>query len=328
MSNTSSSLISSIGSANAASAEGADSDCSNNLCCSIGTAFECDCSDGLDNDGNGQTDCAETVCSFDASCASGGGGQSGSGNENCDDILDNDADGFNNCDDSDCAFYPTCYESSCDDGLDQDGDGDIDCADSDCAFLCLEKNCADSTDDDHDGLMDCADSDCTASTKCAETDCFDGVDNDGDGNTDCTDSECYVEAACQVYSFDGTYTMDVTLSDANASTDDCIGTLSVTATTDGYNHADISGTGSCTSTTLGTIDLSLDGFAFQNSGTTSTFGGLVTHVNSSNETFYGNIANGNLVFDPSTATNTIQLTWQTSLPITGVLLPTNGVATY
>ena len=101
--------------------------------------------------GNGQVDCAETVCSFDAACASGGGGQAGSGNENCNDILDNDADGLNNCDDSDCAFYPSCYESICDDGVDQDGDGAIDCADSDCAFLCLEKNCADSIDDDHDG---------------------------------------------------------------------------------------------------------------------------------------------------------------------------------
>ena len=42
----------------------ADSDCANNLCCSFGTAFECDVPDGIDNDGNGQVDCAEAVCSF------------------------------------------------------------------------------------------------------------------------------------------------------------------------------------------------------------------------------------------------------------------------
>ena len=80
------------------------------------------------------------------------------------------------------------------------------------------------------------------------------------------------------------------------------------------------GTGTCTSTHLEPVALSIDGFAFQNSGTTSTFGGLITHVNATNETFYGNIVNGNLVFDVATATNTIQLTsWQTSIPITGVL---------
>ena len=197
-----------------------------------------------------------------------------------------------------------------------------------CAFLCLEKNCADSIDDDHDGDMDCFDSDCSTSTQCAETDCFDGLDNDGDGNTDCTDSECYADSACQIYGFDGTYAMDVTISTGNASVDDCIGTLSVTLTTDGYNHADMAGTGTCTSTALGTIALSMDGFAFQNSGTTSTFGGLITHVNGANETFYGNIVNGNLVFDVATATNTIQLTWQTSIPVTGVLLPGTGLATY
>ena len=135
------------------------------------------------------------------------------------------------------------------------------------------------------------------STQCAETDCFDGLDNDGDGNTDCTDSECYRRAACQIYGFDGAYAMDVTISTGNASVDDCIGTLNITLTTDGYNHADMAGTGTCTSTALGSIALSIDGFAFQNSGTTSTFGGLITHVNASNETFYGNIVNGNLVFD-------------------------------
>jgi hypothetical protein len=154
------------------------------------------------------------------------------------------------------------------------------------------------------------------------------VDNDGDGNTDCTDSECYSEAACQVYSFDGTYVLNVTISDANPSTDDCVGTLNMVLTTDGYNHADMTATGTCTSTVLGTIDLAIDGFAFQNSVTTSNIGGLVTHTNAQNELFYGNIASGNLVFDQATGTNTVQLTWQTSLPLNGTLLPSNGVATY
>ena len=44
--------------------------------------------------------------------------------------------------------------------------------------------------------------------------------------------------------------MDVTLSTGNASVDDCIGTLNMTLTTDGYNHADLVGTGTCTSAAL------------------------------------------------------------------------------
>ena len=82
----------------------ADSDCSNNLCCSVGTLFECDCSDGLDNDGNGAIDCAETVCSLDPACSTSGGGSSG-GNENYTDLVDNDGDG-DISGDSDCAFIP------------------------------------------------------------------------------------------------------------------------------------------------------------------------------------------------------------------------------
>ena len=181
-------------------------------------------------------------------------------------------------------------------------------------------------DDDHDGDMDCADSDCAGATQCGEIDCADGIDNDADGNIDCTDSECYGDSTCQFYSFDGVYSMNVVLSDSNVSTDDCIGTISLTMTTDGYNHADVVGTGTCASTQLGIIALNFDGYSFQTNGVTANIGGLITHTNNSNENFYGNVQSGNLVETSSGIT--IQMAWQTSLPITGVLLPTNGVATY
>ncbi len=55
----------------------------------------------------------------------------------CADGLDNDGDGAIDCADSDCAAAPACQaptsETACADGLDNDGDGAIDCADSDCA---------------------------------------------------------------------------------------------------------------------------------------------------------------------------------------------------
>ena len=38
-------------------------------------AVECDCTDGIDNDGNGQTDCDDQLCTFlDPACTGGGSG--------------------------------------------------------------------------------------------------------------------------------------------------------------------------------------------------------------------------------------------------------------
>ena len=49
----------------------------------------------------------------------------------CSDGADNDFDGDYDCNDSDCAGSPDCLESDCDDGADNDQDGDFDCDDSD-----------------------------------------------------------------------------------------------------------------------------------------------------------------------------------------------------
>ncbi|MFH2006637.1 MAG: hypothetical protein ABI333_08640, partial [bacterium] len=53
----------------------------------------------------------------------------------CVDGIDNDGDGDTDCADTDCAADPVCHETGaeCSDGIDNDGDGDIDCADIDCA---------------------------------------------------------------------------------------------------------------------------------------------------------------------------------------------------
>ncbi|MEZ4241732.1 MAG: M4 family metallopeptidase [Myxococcota bacterium] len=65
-----------------------------------------------------------------ASYAGGTGGPV----EVCDDGIDNDGDGAVDCADSDCATDPACVVPEvCDDGIDNDGDGAIDCDDLDCA---------------------------------------------------------------------------------------------------------------------------------------------------------------------------------------------------
>lgn len=54
--------------------------------------------------------------------------------EICEDGIDNDGDGYTDCADSDCFDDSACpaEDEICDDGTDNDQDGDIDCADSDC----------------------------------------------------------------------------------------------------------------------------------------------------------------------------------------------------
>ena len=96
---------------------------------------EFDCFDGVDDDGDGSADCADSECAsacFELDCTDG---------------LDGDADGATDCDDTDCVTDPSCVpETDCADGADNDLDGATDCSDSDCAAAfectatCLDDN--------------------------------------------------------------------------------------------------------------------------------------------------------------------------------------------
>ena len=57
-----------------------------------------DCTDGVDNDGDGDADCADSDCASEASCIE----------TDCDDATDNDGDGATDCDDSDCTAEVFC----------------------------------------------------------------------------------------------------------------------------------------------------------------------------------------------------------------------------
>jgi|GEM_PF-1972505 len=156
---------------------------------------EQDCSDGIDDDQDGQADCDDIDCLGSAACPE----------TVCTDGIDNDADGFIDCNDVDCFGTITCIpEFLCDNGLDDDSDGDVDCDDSDCASdpNCVqpvsETVCNDGVDNDGDGLTDCADLDCAADINCAAEICDDGFDNDGDGDEDCFDTDCVGFPGCNV----------------------------------------------------------------------------------------------------------------------------------
>jgi len=85
------------------------------------------CGDGVDNDADGKTDCADTECAAFPACI-----------EVCTDKIDNDVDGQLDCKDTECALSPFCNEAqngpnACSDGSDNDADGLSDCYDGDCA---------------------------------------------------------------------------------------------------------------------------------------------------------------------------------------------------
>jgi hypothetical protein len=174
-----------------------------------------DCTDGIDNNCNGQTDCQDPAC----------------GGLRCDTSLPLTCFGPL----CTCTDGGTSHESACSDGKDNDCDKLVDCADPDCAnqpcnatgsrcsgMSCscspteaAETHCTDTIDNDCDGLADCADPDCNnvpcgsmtgffcqlssktchcdgrgGASQATESSCGDSYDNDCDGKTDCQDTDC------------------------------------------------------------------------------------------------------------------------------------------
>ena len=88
--------------------------------------------------------------------------------EDCVDGIDNDGDGMTDCDDDACRLSQECPEPDCDDGIDDDGDSLTDCDDLQCKATpaCPETDCANGVDDNNDGRGDCADTNCFAGAAC------------------------------------------------------------------------------------------------------------------------------------------------------------------
>ncbi len=78
--------------------------CGAGCACVGGAAQETTCTDGIDNDGDGLVDCADTQnCRAATSCGTGCVCGAGVPTESqCDDGADNDRDGRTDCADSDC----------------------------------------------------------------------------------------------------------------------------------------------------------------------------------------------------------------------------------
>lgn len=130
------------------------------------------CGNGADDDGNGQTDCADTACA-NLQCTLPAGSV-GVGRCNAAGACQCAVDGGTS----------EPVEQTCDDGKDNDCDGQVDCADTGCDA----KACTLSS-----GVRaSCKQGSCQCPNVPESTDvtCKDGIDNDCDGTVDCADVDC------------------------------------------------------------------------------------------------------------------------------------------
>ncbi len=89
-------------------------DCASGFSCSAGTCTACSaevCNNGVDDDCDGQADCADADCTGDPAC-SGGPGPCVPTAEVCNNGVDDDCDGRADCNDNDCSGYAGCGGSN------------------------------------------------------------------------------------------------------------------------------------------------------------------------------------------------------------------------
>ncbi len=96
------------------------------------------CDNGIDDDGNGDIDCADEACWGDYGCG-GGMMYAGPADEICDNGIDDNYNNAIDCADEACWDFPGCSGEEyaapveiCDNQIDDDGDEKVDCDDEDC----------------------------------------------------------------------------------------------------------------------------------------------------------------------------------------------------
>ncbi|MDF1496943.1 MAG: hypothetical protein P1P90_02690 [Patescibacteria group bacterium] len=153
--------------------------------CSYGTCQPPveNCSNGVDDDCNGKSDCEDLVCAGLNACKT----------ELCNGIDDNangQADEGFAC----VANTTTSCTTAC------GSQGTSTCSATCTAGTCTAfENCYSGGDEDCDGNANCDDSDCQTLPICQTTpveNCTNGADDDGDGKADCLDTDCVAEVAC------------------------------------------------------------------------------------------------------------------------------------
>ena len=150
------------------------------------------CDNGIDDTGNGLTDCADPSCSTHASCKPLV--------EICDNGIDDTGNGLIDCADPSCKTDKACLVEICDNGIDDTGNGLIDCEDPACVHsaACVTEICDNGMDDTGNGLIDCDDPSCFAFGGCITGGeiCNNGIDDTGNGLIDCDDPQCIASQFC------------------------------------------------------------------------------------------------------------------------------------
>ncbi len=111
--------------------------------------------------GDGTCDAGEDQCSCPSDCGNPPGSET-----NCTDGVDEDCDGATDCNDADCSGDPACVASFCGDGTCDAGEDECSCSSDCGNPPGTETNCTDGIDDDCDGATDCNDSDCSGDPAC------------------------------------------------------------------------------------------------------------------------------------------------------------------
>ncbi|MBT6041839.1 hypothetical protein HOH15_07970 [Candidatus Woesearchaeota archaeon] len=116
------------------------------------------CGDGIDNNGNGKTDCQEYVCRV----------------KDCNEFI-------NEYQIQEWVYNQVVstsedFEKYCNDGIDNDFNKKIDCEDNVCFSETCYEVCNDGQDNNLNGLFDCDDPSCKGTLICDEI-CGDGIDN-------------------------------------------------------------------------------------------------------------------------------------------------------
>ncbi len=173
-----------------------------------------DCTNGTDDDTDGNIDCNDADCAADPACT-------GTSETQCTNSVDDDNDGNIDCDDSDCAADPACQGLTCSEVLTCEQNCGMDanclqaCQDSGCATAqplaaaltdCVLQNCANPCGLDPLGVAceNCTNTFCQGELDLclADTcvaggeDCANGIDDDNDGFVDCDDFDCNGDPAC------------------------------------------------------------------------------------------------------------------------------------
>jgi cysteine-rich repeat protein len=93
--------------------------------------------------------------------------------ENCSNNMDDDGNGLVDCEDPVCLSEINCLIENCFNGIDDTQNSLVDCEDPSCAVECAPiENCSNEIDDDLDGATDCKDPDCAGSSECQGSSCI------------------------------------------------------------------------------------------------------------------------------------------------------------